>query len=111
LANHREDGDWQRTCSAFSDTEPLARPLRRDSLPADAVPQPEPGGLLAEGVLTVPRGSVSILDRFAKAKKLPTVGRVSGGGVRKVYYRNPDKVRVFRGKRVNGSRLAGKSRG
>lgn len=50
--------------------------------------------------------SMSILDRFIKVKKLPTVGRVSGGGVRTVYYRHPDRVRVIRGKPVNGTRTA-----
>ncbi len=57
------------------------------------------------------RGSIRILDRFAKEKNLPEVGRVSGGGVRRVYYRDPSRVRVFRGKRVNGTRFAGKTRG
>jgi hypothetical protein len=49
---------------------------------------------------------LSVLDKFVKAKKLPTVGRVSGGGVRVVYYRDPDRIRVVRGKRVNGTRAA-----
>lgn len=57
------------------------------------------------------RGAIKILDHFAKAKNLPDVGRVSGGGVRRVYYRDPSRVRVFRGKRVNGTRFAGKVRG
>lgn len=56
------------------------------------------------------RGSVAILERFARVKNLPRVGRVSGGGVREVYYKDPDRVRVVRGKRVNGTRFAGKSR-
>jgi hypothetical protein len=49
---------------------------------------------------------ISVLNRFVKAKKLPPVGRVSGGGVRTVYYRDPQRVKVVRGKRVNGSRAA-----
>jgi hypothetical protein len=53
------------------------------------------------------RSAIGVLDRFAKAKKMPLVSRVSGGGVRAVYYRNPSKVRVIRGKRVNGTRSAG----
>jgi hypothetical protein len=52
------------------------------------------------------KASVSILEVFAKAKNLPAVGRVSGGGVREVYYRRPDRVRVVRGKQVNGTRSA-----
>ncbi len=58
----------------------------------------------------MPRGSISILDRFAKVKNLPSVGRVSGGGVRAVYYSDPGRTRVVRGKRVNGTRFAGKAR-
>ncbi|HET8863812.1 MAG TPA: hypothetical protein VFM94_11250 [Solirubrobacterales bacterium] len=49
---------------------------------------------------------MSVLDRFVKAKKLPIVGQVSGGGVRAVYYRHPERIRVIRGKRVNGTRNA-----
>lgn len=52
------------------------------------------------------RSAIGVLDSFAKAKNMPSVGRVSGGGVRTVYYRNPDQVRVVRGKRVNGTRSA-----
>ncbi len=52
------------------------------------------------------RSPISVLSRFAKAKKLPAVGRVSGGGVRTVYYRHPNRVKVVRGKRVNGTRAA-----
>jgi hypothetical protein len=52
------------------------------------------------------RSSIGMLDRFAKVKRMPAVGRVSGGGVRAVYYRHPGRVRVFRGKRVNGTRSA-----
>jgi hypothetical protein len=53
------------------------------------------------------RSSLDALNRFAKAKKMPTAGRVSGGGLRTVYYRDPAKVRVVRGKPVNGTRTAG----
>jgi hypothetical protein len=53
------------------------------------------------------RSSIDILDRFAKAKDMPTAGRVSGGGVRTVYYRDPARVKVIRGKAVNGTRAAG----
>jgi hypothetical protein len=55
--------------------------------------------------------SIDLLNRFAKAKKMPTPGRVSGGGTRSVYYRDPDRVRVVRGKRVNGTRSAGLDNG
>jgi hypothetical protein len=58
-------------------------------------------------MLTMPRGRVSVLDNFAKAKNLPKVSRVAGGGVRTVYYRDPSKVQVIHGKRVNGSRGSG----
>ena len=44
-------------------------------------------------------------DRIARVEKnLPKPERVSGGGSRAVYYRNPDRVQVIRGKDVNGSR-------
>jgi hypothetical protein len=53
------------------------------------------------------RGSpIRILNEFAKAKNLPAAGRVSGGGPRNVYYRHPNRVKVVRGKRVNGTRSA-----
>ena len=51
--------------------------------------------------------SIDILDSFAKAKDMPTAGRVSGGGVRTVYYRHPSRVKVIRGRAVNGTRAAG----
>jgi hypothetical protein len=50
--------------------------------------------------------SIKVLNRFAKAKNMPIAGRVSGGGPRTVIYRHPDRVRVFRGKPVNGTRSA-----
>lgn len=62
-------------------------------------------------LIVAERGAIKILDRFAKEKNLPDVGRVSGGGVRRVYYRDPSRVRVFRGKRVNGTRFFGKTPG
>ena len=43
---------------------------------------------------------MEVLGDFAKAKGLPKVGRVSGGGARRVYYENPDQVRVIRGRNV-----------
>lgn len=50
------------------------------------------------------RPSIPDFETFAKAKKLAKPGRVSGGGSRAAYYRNPDRVQVIRGKDVNGSR-------
>lgn len=42
------------------------------------------------------------LDRFTKAKGLPRISKVAGG-LRGVYL-NPDRVQVFDGKDINGSR-------
>jgi hypothetical protein len=50
--------------------------------------------------------SIPDFEDFAKAKKMPKPERISGGGSRAVYYRNPDRVQVIRGKDVNGSRSA-----
>lgn len=50
------------------------------------------------------RRSITVLRGFTKAKKLPTPGRVAGGGLRTVYYEDPDRVEIVEGKRVNGTR-------
>lgn len=50
--------------------------------------------------------SLAVLDRFTRTKGMPRPGRVSGGGFRAVYYGRPGKVRVIRGKRVNGTRIS-----
>jgi hypothetical protein len=43
---------------------------------------------------------MEVLEDFAKAKDLPTVGRVSGGGARRVYYEHPEQVQVIEGRNV-----------
>ena len=52
------------------------------------------------------RRSFALLERFTKAKDLPTPSRVSGGGLRTAYYSHPDQVEVIEGNRVNGTRGA-----
>lgn len=52
------------------------------------------------------RRSIAALRGFTKAKKLPTPGRIAGGGIRTVYYEEPARVDVVEGKHVNGSRAA-----
>jgi hypothetical protein len=56
----------------------------------------------------VPDGStLNYFVEFAKKKKMPRPRRVAGGGSRDVYYRQPDRVKVIRGKDINGTRGAG----
>jgi hypothetical protein len=50
-----------------------------------------------------------MLRGFTKAKKLPTPGRIAGGGIRTVYYEDPERVEVVEGKHVNGTRAASDS--
>jgi hypothetical protein len=46
---------------------------------------------------------------FAKKKNMPRPHRVAGGGSRDVYFRQPDRVKVIRGKDINGMRSTGTS--
>ena len=48
--------------------------------------------------------SIAHFAAFAKKKNMPRPGRVAGGGSRDVYYRQPDRVKVIRGKDINGTR-------
>jgi len=50
------------------------------------------------------RPSLAHFIQFAKKKKMPVPGRVVGGGSLDVYYRRPDRVKVIRGRDINGSR-------
>jgi hypothetical protein len=44
-----------------------------------------------------PRTDMEALEDFCKAKGLPKPGRIAGGGSRRVYYENPDRVEVIKG--------------
>jgi hypothetical protein len=48
--------------------------------------------------------SIAHFAAFAKKKSMPPPRRVAGGGSRDVYYRQPDRVKVVRGKDINGTR-------
>jgi hypothetical protein len=49
---------------------------------------------------------MQLLERFAKLKGLPVPGRVAGGGGRRVYHAQPERVQVIRGRDIGGTRKA-----